>query len=286
MLGLGGLIEGEPGFYNHVRAHLRIEAPVGYFGAVDSGSWRSIVVIEDVMATQGAHFWRPSTRVSRQQVEDLLNNVAGWHGALWDSPRLARWRWLKTPTEQMQVIDSLIGLANRMPAGVERAGSVIPPALRGRQADLYEGLRRSMRLATSGPHTYLHGDLHIANTYLTRHGRMGVADWQAGLMGSWACDYAYIFATALEVEDRRAWERDLLEFYLDRLVAAGGGSIGKSDAWQAYRRSMFYPYFAWVYTLGRSRLQPRFQPDEVSLTMVRRISAAIHDLGALSAVGL
>ena len=41
-----------------------------------------------------------------------------------------------------------------------------------------------------------------------------------------------------------------------------------------------------VYTIGRSRLQPRFQPDEVSLEMIRRISAAIEDLDSLGAVGL
>lgn len=54
----------------------------------------------------------------------------------------------------------------------------------------------------------------------------------------------------------------------------------------AYRRATLYPYFAWVYTVGRSRLQPEFQPAEVSLTMIRRIAAAIDDLDSVGAVGL
>ena len=45
------------------------------------------------------------------------------------------------------------------------------------------------------------------------------------------------------------------------------------------------PYFAWVYTIGRSRLQPNFQSDRVSLTMIERISTAIDDLDSLRAVG-
>jgi hypothetical protein len=49
---------------------------------------------------------------------------------------------------------------------------------------------------------------------------------------------------------------------------------------------MFYPYFAWLYTLGRSRLQPRFQPEEVSLMLIERIAAAIDDLHSFAAVGL
>jgi hypothetical protein len=186
----------------------------------------------------------------------------------------------------MRLIDTLISLANRLPAGARRARAVIPSSLHGRQRDLFTGLRRSMELASRGPRTYLHGDLHVANTYRTAAGRMGVADWQIGLQGSWACDYAYLVTSALTVADRRAWERELLEHYLERLHAAGGGRIARAAAWDAYRAATLYPYFAWVYTIGRSRLQPRFQPDEVSLALIERIAAAVDDLGSLAAVGL
>lgn len=286
MLGLGGLIDREPSFYEHIRPLLRIEAPRGYFGAVNPRTWHSIVLLEDVIHTRGATFWKPAFRLSRAQAEDLIENMASWHGHLWESPRLAGWRWLRTPGDQMGVIDSLLGLADRTRAGARRARQVTPPSLGLRRADLHEGLRRSMHLASAGPHTYLHGDLHVANTYLTRQGRIGVCDWQVGLRGSWAHDYGYLLATMLTVEDRRAWERELLAHYLDRLAAAGAPPPTPEAAWLAYRRSLFYPYFAWVYTLGRSRLQPAFQPEEVSLTMVGRIAAAIEDLGARAAVGL
>jgi hypothetical protein len=286
MLGLGGLIHGEPGFYAHVRPALAIEAPVGYFTAVDQRSWRSIVLTEDVASTHGARFWEPSTTISRKQIEDLLANAAAWHGALWDSHRLGAWRWLKTPAEQMRVIDALIALADRTGTGAERARTVIPPALGLRQGELFDGMRRSMQILSQGPRTYLHGDLHIANTYCTEQGRMGVCDWQAVLKGSWAHDYAYLLTTGLEVEDRRRWERDLLDFYLERLAAAGGQALRREPAWTAYRQATLYPYFAWVYTIGRSRLQPSFQPEQTSLAMIERIAAAIDDLDSLAAVGL
>ncbi|MGN6168119.1 MAG: phosphotransferase [Solirubrobacteraceae bacterium] len=286
MLGLGGFLYGEPGFYMRVRPELQIEAPMGYFGAVDRRSWRSIVLIEDVVATRGASFWQPSTRVTRSQIEDLLSSVAGWHGMLWGSARLAGWRWLKTPAEQMRVIDALIGLANRLPVGAERARGVIPSGLRQRQTDLYAALRGSMAMSSQGPPTYLHGDLHIANAYVLDGGGMGVVDWQVGLKGSWAHDYSYIVATAREIEDRRAWEGELLDFYLEHLAAAGGDRIARGRAWSAYRSALLYPYFAWVYTLGRSRLQPNFQPDRVSLTMIERISTAIDDLDSLGVISL
>jgi hypothetical protein len=286
MLGLGGLIDGEPGFYTHVRPTLEIEAPIGYFGAVDTRSWRSIVLTEDVADSRGALFWRPSTAITPEQTEDLLANAATWHGALWDSPRLGRWGWLKTPADQMRVIDSLLALANRTRAGAERARAVIPAGLRGRQDDIHAGMRRSMDILSRGPHTYLHGDLHIANTYSTREGKMGIADWQVGLEGCWAHDVAYLITTALEVEDRRRFERELIDFYVERLPANGGAALTREAAWTAYRQATFYPYFAWIYTIGRSRLQPSFQPDDISLTMIERIAAAIDDLDSLGAIGL
>jgi hypothetical protein len=286
MLGLGGFIEGEPGFYAQVRPQLTVEAPAGYFGAVDPRSWRSVVVMEDVVGTRGATFCGPSTAVTRERIEGLLASAATWHGKLWQSPALARWRWLKTPAEQMGVIDALIGMANRTHAGAARAQAVIPRALRARQPDLYAGMRRSMELLSQGPSTYLHGDLHIANSYFTREGTVGVCDWQTSLRGSWAHDYAYIVATGLSVENRRAWEGALLEFYLERLASAGGAEIPRARAWDSYRQALLYPYFAWAYTLGRSRLEPNFQPQSVSLAMLERISTAIDDLDALAAVGL
>lgn len=286
MLGLGGLIGGEPGFYMGIRPRLQIEAPAGYFADVDPRSWRSVVLIEDVRRSKAARFWDASTEVTRAQMEELVLNIARLHGSLWQSPWLDRWRWLRTPAVQARLIDALIGLADRTGTGARRAAEVLPAALRGRPGHLYEGMRLSMALAGRPPHTYLHGDLHIANTYRTGQGDMGICDWQVGMRGSWAFDFTYLMATALPTEDRRAWERELLDLYLEQLASSGGVAPSRDDAWLAYRQATFYPYFAWLYTLGRSRLQPRFQPDELALTLIGRIAATIEDLDSLSAIGL
>ncbi|HWD66042.1 MAG TPA: phosphotransferase [Solirubrobacteraceae bacterium] len=286
MLGMGGLISGEAGFYEHIRPQLEIEAPAGYFGTVDAQSWRSIVVMEDVSVTRGACF-RTAEPLSRAQMEDLLASVARWHGALWESPSLATtWNWLRTPAEQARLIEALIGMADRTGAGARRAAAALPPNLRDRQAELFEGMRRSLTWLGEPPHTYLHGDLHLGNTYATPDGRMGVCDWQVGLRGGWAHDVSYLLITGLDVRDRRSWERDLLALYLEQLTQSGGVAPSEPDAWLAYRRATLYPYFAWIYTLGRSRLQPRFQAPEMALTLIGRIAAAIEDLDSLGAAGL
>jgi phosphotransferase family enzyme len=286
LFGLGGSIGGEPGFYNHVRPMLEIEAPRSYYAAVEYRSWRYIALLEDVAATRGAVFWEPGTVVSRGQVEDLLASMAAWHAAYWDRPELGELRWLKTPADHLRLFDSMVGLEQRARVGAKRAREMIPPSLRRRQLDLYEGIRRSMEILSRAPHTYLHGDSHVGNIYRTRDGRMGFSDWQIGLRGSWAFDYAYLVTSALEVADRRAWEHELLDFYRDRLALSGAPRIPRAAALQAYREALFYPYFAWAYTIGRAWMQPQFQPDEVSLVIIERTSAAIDDLDSLGAVGL
>jgi hypothetical protein len=286
MLGLGGLICGEVGFYAHVRPRLEIEAPRGYFAALERRSWRTVVVIEDVLATRGARFWRPGDRLSDAQLQQLVGELAAWHGALWESPLLERWGWLRTPAAQMLLIDALLGAADRTGVGARRARVVIPAALARRDGQLREALRRSLGELGRRPHTYLHGDLHAANLYLTPEGAVGVCDWQVALRGCWAYDFAYLMATVPDSARRREGERELLDLYRVRLLAAGGGALEPEAAWEAYRRALIYPYFAWLYTLGRARAQPHFQPPEVALVLLERIARAICELDAFGALGL
>lgn len=277
-LGLSGFLECEPGFFNEFRPRLDIRAPEGYFAAVDQASWRSMVLLEDIDATRGAGFSTPRTPIDRSQMQDLLANMAVLHGTFWADHALEQRPWLRTPRQWFDTM-RLIGMEKRARVGVERARSVIPARVADRQPDLYRALERSLTIASSGPLTLLHGDPHVGNTFADRDGRMGFVDWQVIQRGSWAYDVAYLLSAGLEVGDRREWERDLLGFYLEALQRAGGEAPAFETAWRAYREQLVYPYFAWLYTIGRSALQPKFQPDDVSLALLGRMSAAIADLG-------
>jgi aminoglycoside phosphotransferase (APT) family kinase protein len=87
-----------------------------------------------------------------------------------------------------------------------------------RRAEVHPALMRSQQLNVSvGPQTYLHGDVHPGNWYVTGDGRLGLYDWQLSVRGGPARDLAYALSTHLSIEQRRAWERDLLDRYLVRL---------------------------------------------------------------------
>lgn len=136
------------------------------------------------------------------------------------------------------------------------------------------------------PQTLLHGDPHIGQSYITNQDKMGYADWQIVMQGGWAFDVAYAIVSALTVADRRAWEQELLRFYLDRLHAAGGPALLFDDAWLGYRQNMIYPYFCWLMTIAGPimPLLPNMQPDRVAFDIVERSGNAICDLESLEAI--
>jgi hypothetical protein len=284
MLGASAVLDGETQFFMNLRPHVDMEAPMGYWGGVDDASWRSIVVMEDIAETRGARFISATTPVTREQVVDLVGNLALFHGAFWEHEAI---RTLKTPRDHLRNVGSLINMAARAKVGMERSKAVIPPALHGQADRLWQGTQRCLEMATSSfPATLLHGDCHIGQTYITRDGKMGLADWQVVQQGGWAYDFAFLVGSACEPEDRRDWEEDLLRTYLEQLSDAGGKAPDFDEAWLAYRQQLFYPYSAWAFTIGRAFYQPKMQPDEVSLKIVHRLSTAIDDHNSFDAIGI
>lgn len=284
MLGGADVLRGEADFFLRFRPRIDMEAPLGYFAGVDPRSWRSFLIMEDIAVSKGAEFAIPTTPISRSQLEDLLGNMAKYHGTFWKDPELSV---LKTPAEFYRNLASVVRMGPRTAVGMERAKSVIPSALYGESGRLWEGTRRCLELATTGaPRTLLHGDGHVGQVYITADGRMGHTDWQGTMQGAWFFDYAYLVSTALDPEERRTWDKPLLEYYLEKLQQSGGKPPSWDEAWLRYRQAVFYPYSAWSFTIGRAFYQPKMQPDEISRACIKRVAAAIDDLESLEAIGL
>jgi len=253
-----------------------------------AGGWGSgvvpIVVMEDVVATKGARFNGDGDAISRSEMAELLGGLATLHGRYWGASELRREHpWLRDTRTYLRDNDRLIDMKRWAAVGTEAAGELAPQSLRGRMDDIWRGVVACNAEAAQRPATLLHGDAHIAQTYQTREGRMGLADWQVLLHGGWAWDVSYIMSTGLEIEDRRAWEKDLLGHYLDRLAAAGGPAMSFDDAWRPYRQNVLYAYTAWAFTIGYNRSVRVVQPEVTTARLVRRTAQAIEDLESISA---
>ncbi|MFY9329126.1 MAG: hypothetical protein WAO76_14110 [Georgfuchsia sp.] len=112
--------------------------------------------------------------------------MALWHGHFWDSPQLRNdLGWLRTPADFLNTIAPL-GFRFLARQGIKHSHAVIPPSLLARTDKSWRALAASFQLNLRDARTFLHGDPHIGQAYITNEGRMGYADWQLVMQGGWA----------------------------------------------------------------------------------------------------
>jgi hypothetical protein len=286
--GLNSLATIETEFYLRIRPELEIETPHAHHGVYHEPSGRSMLIMEDIAVTRGVTFADPTvTRVDRANAERMVGIMAGYHGPLWEDPRLdGEFFWLRRSEDFQRRLNDMMGFRRMFANGVRRSRGFLPDGLLADGTRLWNALEASLELRARAPQTFLHQDVHARNWYFTGAGHIGLYDWQANAKGLWAVDVAYAVSCGLEPEDRRAWERELLGLYLDRLAAAGGKPPAFDEAWTAYRQQMIHGLGFWLATIGVTKLQPELQPRAVCEANIRRMARAVADLDTLDALGV
>ncbi len=286
MLGLGGVTQCETIFYRDIRPELdRLRSPRAFHAAFDPRTYGSIVIMDDLSA-DGWTFPDPmQDSINRQDAEDMVDQMAYYHAAFWDDPRLNRQFTQLPTTEVFQQRLNDVGLEKRARVGIERGRSVMPAALYRRKNEILPATMRALRLNSAGTLTVLHQDVHQGNWLRDSDGRMGLYDWQAVAKGEWALDFTYALANNLTTEDRRAWERELIERYLWRLGEEGVPRPPSFDeAWLRYRQQPFHVVVFALFTIGAGRLQPNMQPEDYMLRCWERIATFVDDHDSLDSL--
>jgi aminoglycoside phosphotransferase (APT) family kinase protein len=121
------------------------------------------------------------------------------------------------------------------------------------------------------PGCFIHGDSHLGNIFFEADGTPGYVDFDSVMTNVWATDVVYFLIGALNVEHRRANERELIAHYLDRLRANGVDAPTLDEAWLAYRRHALHPFLVFMSPDG-------IFTEERITTLTMRASAAVTDL--------
>jgi aminoglycoside phosphotransferase (APT) family kinase protein len=283
--GFNGHARVEGRFYSDVRPLLEIEAPRCYYSTYDKNTFTGIHLLEDLVATKAATFCNYQTAVTRPMAEDMVDLLATLHGRFYD--QLAgnpHFRWLADYPKWFTIGAKKMRTEHYTGRALDAAATLIPPKLMARRAEIWPAIMHALAIHETEPNVFLHSDVHIGNWYQTGTGRMGLCDWQCPSRGHWARDFAYAVSAALEPENRRSWERDLLARYLDRLAAQGGPRIEFARGFDCYRQQVLHAFPMWTITLCHSPLLPSMQTEETTREMIRRIAIAMDDLDALDSV--
>ncbi|MET0985760.1 MAG: phosphotransferase [Steroidobacteraceae bacterium] len=281
ILGLNNCAEGEITFYNKVRALLDIEAPVAYFSKIDRESLNSITLLRDM--TGQVEFCDERTQVSQTMARDQLGVLARLHGKFYGKSGR------ETPLSDYQTIEEFNRLteegvhwSERGYEGLLQAEPVVPARLLARAKDIWPATSRAFARHGDLPRTLIHNDVHLKNWYITSAGRMGLSDWQCVVRGHWCRDLAYVISSSLSPDNRRAWERELIAYYLECLAGQGIPTPSLDQTMRLYRQQLFAALQMWTVTLARPEGAPEMQPPATSLEFIRRIATAIDDHNAFA----
>jgi aminoglycoside phosphotransferase (APT) family kinase protein len=284
-VGATGGAEAEIRFYTRIRPHLPVLAPQGYYGKSEKRSGRSLLLIEDLGAGSSVTFGDPrSVHIDRTRAEQMVETLANVHATLIGSERFAGdLRWVRSSLQVQTALNERVDFARRSQVGIDRAGEIIPATLLDQRGRVHELLMKSLTLDAERAPGLLHTDVHPGNWYVTDDG-MGLFDWTAVAKGDGTRDLAYALASSLATEDRRAWERDLVTLYAERMAELSGVARDAAETWTSYRQQMLHGFYYWAYTLGGGRMQPKMQPNDLTRIIVQRTAQATVDLETLKAL--
>jgi len=280
VLGISGGALGEVSFYNCIRPLLEIEAPQSFFANYDAETVNSIIMLRDISETVTS-FCDHHTNMTRARAESQLRLLATYHGKGYaDAAMQARLKSFVTWPEFFgKTLEfDMMGGSNQ---GFLDAVDVIPHSLYKRFDAIWPATLASVEAHNHLPQTLCHGDVHLKNWYIAGNGEMGLSDWQCVHRGHWSRDFAYAMSCALTIENRRAWEQDLLRLYLDAMHAAGGPNVPFDEAWLHYRQQLVTALTWWTVTLTPPSDLPDMQPRDITLAFIQRIATAMDDVDSL-----
>jgi len=274
MIGATGMGEREAQFFSDVAGTVDLLVPGCPFAA--SAGDLFVLLLED-LTVRDCRFFPEMTGVDADAAAVALEDLARFHARFESETERERVApWLRTPSRRMS--EATAGLMRMvLDANAERLSPTYVAV-----GELYEQHHAWFdEIWHAGPPTYIHGDLHVGNVYLDA-GRVGFVDWGLSRTSTHLRDMSYFLTMSVDVEARRANERELIQGYLDALRAAGGHDYSFADAWAAHRLQASYTVVATFLAYMPSYASG----DGVALgdNLLMRANAAIEDLEVVDAV--
>lgn len=264
-------------FYRDVQPLVDIHSPACYFAGTDAESHQSIVVMED-LRTRDVEFCHPLRPQTYEQVALRLEAIARYHAQTWNSPQfgaggqldwvLGRHENWSASYQDRYLAPDVWRHYMQLPRG-----AAVSRVLQDREW-MARALRYLGRYHQQWPVCLCHGDTHLGNLYIESDGTPGFFDAQVA-KGPWQLEVTYHLIGALDLHDRRRWEKDLLRHYLKSLAAQGIAAPSFEAAWEAHRREIVYGLFIFLIN------ETRFQTEAINTAYTARFGAAALDHGTV-----
>ncbi len=255
---------------------LPIEHPAVHLALIDEPGLDFLLLMEDVTLRGGDP--RDSTRpLTVEQAADGVEGLARLHSRFWGDG-------LDRHGDELAWLEPFVawrGMESGIAAGLQRLDTDLPTDVRRLSAvEIEDCWVAYIDEMADEPHTVLHGDAHVGNTYVVDGERVGFLDWQVLHRGHHALDLGYFLQGALTREDRRGGEVELVARYHGALDLPAQDQPTFDDVWLHYRASASHGLAVWMATASSDD----WQRPEVSLPLAQRYAEAFVDLDTPGAV--
>jgi ecdysteroid kinase len=272
MAGLQGAYYNEVMFYRHLADKTDMRTPAIYANEVSDDRLLFVTAMEDMSpAEPGSQLVGESIGHARVAMREAAKLAVAFYGD--ESVGQHDFVMNQVRDDGGEFGQSL--LQQYFPGFLERFGHGISDecnAFGTRYVDNH------MTFATryQGPRTIAHGDFRSENI-LFEADKACTVDWQTTSYASPLTDLAYFMGGSVDVQDRRKWERDLVQEYSE-VLASLGLELGFDECWSQYREQSMHGLMITI--LGASFSEAAERSDAMFLTMIQRHLQHCVDLEA------
>lgn len=279
------LYDNEVNVYTRLGDELPIRAPRSFGGVRDRESVTFGLVLED-LRPMGVQFENVLSSLTADDTAALLDQLATLHVAYWESPRFqGDLNWVQ-PHISGPIHDLLMAPEGGLSLLIDHEIAThqfkreLVQSTGETAASLRDKVASVQAHQATLPRTLLHGDAHVGNTFRLPDGQRGYYDLQLTAQGFCMHDVSYSIVTSLNIDDRRAHERDLIAGYRQRLLDLGVATPPSLD-------ELFYEHrlaMAWCLYIGWLSSPTENYGWEITLGNHVRISTAYRDLSSCATI--
>ena len=273
-----GLYRREVGFYQHLADTVAIRSPACHFADYDPEDGTFALLLEDLGPARTGN---QLTGCGVADAERAMVQAAALHGPRWNDATLRDHDFLNTDAARDFVIASFPACLTEFHA---RYDGVLEPEYMA-VCDRYGAIVGAALTGGAERFTLTHGDFRLDNMLFdARDGTvpLAVLDWQSPAIGPGAVDVAYFLGLALSIDDRRKYERHLLDLYREELGRYGVRDYTHDDLYADYRRTLLSGVSTAIFASASTKRTER--GDAMFLAMARGGCAQAIDTDALAAV--
>ena len=276
-----GIYVTEARFFQDLRPALTAMPTVrAFYTAHDPEAGDGVTVLEDL---------RGKLRIGDQMVSpshaealQIVTQAAGLHATWWGKADTDELAWIPKTDGPVWAMAPAT-LQGFWPVYQQNFGDLLTPALIAAVERTWAQMEWVFKRFATPPITGIHGDYRLDNLFFPeREGDpITVIDFQLMARGRGPYDIAYFASQSLDVEQRRATERELLRRYHDTLLAAGVRDYSFDDCFEDYRLATLW---CAVYPIGMGGGLAGDSERHLQLAteVSRRCFTAIEDLDAVS----